>query len=516
MICAISPTNNYLTGAAWISADQFSIGVVALLSLIVLVINAAWRKFSPDQALRTEELVTIWCMMAIMASFPSSAFVRYFLGPIAGLTYLATPENEWKLLLQPHLPDWMFVSDLKVARYFYEGLPLGLPIDWGAWAKPVLFWSAFMLIIFSMMVFMACIFRKEWLENERFAFPLAQLPLEMSRQPKGRELVSRFFKEKALLVGLATPIFIHTLNGFHRFFPVVPHLLLWLINMDVYLSERPWSAARSLRLNFFPSMVGFAYFINLDVGLSLWAFAFLRRLELVAADALGSDVGQVHRSIGYEEMGCQLVLVIFFLWIGRTHFKKFIKAVFSGKAEREDNEPLSYRWAFLGFITTLLGGTGMLWMGGANSAIVLGVLLSFCMTCTVMTWLVVHSGMPFVHGRSDQVAHVVLGTRRIGPATMTILAIPGAMLFRDMREFIMPNVMHAFKMSYATRLNSKHLLGVLFLSMLLAAPLSLFFDFRLLHREGAANSGGLAWANNVWLSSVSLNEVSTYIGQPRR
>jgi len=91
---------------------------------------------------------------------------------------LATPENEWKLLLQPHLPDWMFVSDLKVARYFYEGLPLGLPIDWGAWAKPVLFWSAFMLIIFSMMVFMACIFRKEWLENERFAFPLAQLPLD--------------------------------------------------------------------------------------------------------------------------------------------------------------------------------------------------------------------------------------------------------------------------------------------------------------------------------------------------
>jgi hypothetical protein len=84
VICAISPTNNYLTGAAWIAADQFSIGVVALLSLIVLVINAAWRKFSPDQALRTEELVTIWCMMAIIASFPSSAFVRYFLGPILG------------------------------------------------------------------------------------------------------------------------------------------------------------------------------------------------------------------------------------------------------------------------------------------------------------------------------------------------------------------------------------------------------------------------------------------------
>ena len=44
VICAISPTNNYLTGAAWIAADQFSIGVIALLSLlIVLVTNIAWR-----------------------------------------------------------------------------------------------------------------------------------------------------------------------------------------------------------------------------------------------------------------------------------------------------------------------------------------------------------------------------------------------------------------------------------------------------------------------------------------
>ena len=74
-----------------------------------------------------------------MASFPASAFVRYFPGPIAGITYLATPENEWEQLLQPHLPDWMFVSVPKAARYFYEGLPLGLPIDWEAWAKPVLF-----------------------------------------------------------------------------------------------------------------------------------------------------------------------------------------------------------------------------------------------------------------------------------------------------------------------------------------------------------------------------------------
>ncbi len=517
IICAISPYNNYLTGAAWIAADQFSIGVIALLSIVVLILNVIWRKLSPRSALTTGELVTIWCMMAIMASFPASAFVRYFHGPIASIKYLATPENEWESLLQPNVPKWMFISDARAAKYFYEGLPTGIPIDWGAWIKPITFWSSFMLIMFFMMAFLACIFRKEWIENERLAFPLVQLPLEMSRQPEGRSLLNSFFKNRMLLVGLAIPVFLHTLNGFHRFFPAVPGFRLWFFNMDPYLNEKPWSAARPLPFNFFPSMIGFAYFINLDVAMSLWVFAILRRLELVGASAFGRDLGRVHESIGYEEMGCQVVLVFFFLWIGKTHFKKYIKSVFSGKSKRDPNEPLSPRWAFFGFIVTLLAGTFMLWAGGANFSIVLGVLISFCITCIVMTWLVVHGGMPFLHGyfRSDQVAHVILGTSRVGPKTMTILAIPGSMLFRDMREFIMPNVMNSLKLSNSTKLNPKHLLMVLFLAMLIAAPLSLYFDLQLLHKEGAQNSGGLAWANSGHLSTLSLKEISSYIQNPR-
>ena len=83
--------------------------------------------------------------------------------------------------------------------------------------------------------------------------------------------------------------------------------------------------------------------------MSLWTFALLRRLELVIANALGYNVGLVHASIGYEEMGCQIVLVGFFIWIGRAHFKNVVKSNFLGKSVRHPNEPLSYRWAFSGF-----------------------------------------------------------------------------------------------------------------------------------------------------------------------
>ena len=340
VICAVSPYNNYLTGAAWISADQFSLGVIAILSIIVLIVNVLLKKLTPQRALTTGEIVTIWCMMAVIASFPASAFERYFPGPLASLTYFATPENEWETLLQPHIPKWMFISDPKAAKYFYEGLPAGIPINWGAWIKPVTFWGAWMLVMFAMMAFLSCIFRKEWIENERLAFPLVQLPLEMSQQPEGQSLVNSFFRNRMTLVGLAIPVALHTLNGFHRFFPAVPQLRLWFFNMDPFLSEKPWHAARPFWFNLFPSMIGFAYFINLDVAMSLWAFALLRRLELVIAAAAGRNIGPVNRSIGYEEMGCQVVLVIFFLWIGRPHFKRFMKAVFTS-SQRAANEPLS-------------------------------------------------------------------------------------------------------------------------------------------------------------------------------
>ena len=79
----------------------------------------------------------------------------------------------------------------------------------------------------------------------------------------------------------------------------------------------------------------------------------------------------------------------------------------------------------------------------------------------------------------------------------------------------MPNVMNSLKLSHSTRLNSKHLLLTLFLAMLIAAPLSLYFDLQLLHKEGAQNSGGLAWANSGNLSTLSLYEVSSYIQNPR-
>ncbi len=517
IICAISPYNNYLTGAAWISADQFSIGVIALLSIVVLVINVIWRKISPAKALTTTEIVTIWCMMAVIASFPASAFIRYFLGPIAGLTYFATPENEWETLLQPYVPEWMFLADSKAAKYFYEGIPVGVPINWMVWIKPLAFWTGFMLVMFFMMIFMSAMFRKEWIENERLSFPLVQLPLEMSQQPEGNFLLNSFFKNKITLMGVAFPVVLHTINGLHRFYPAVPELRLWLFNMDPYLTDKPWNAARPFWFNFFPSMIGFAYFINLEVAMSLWAFAILRRLELIIANALGYSVGLVHASIGYEEMGCQMVLVGFFLWIGRSHFKNVLENAFSGRSSVPENEPMTYRWAFWGFIGTLLLGTGMLWAGGASFSIVLGVLITFCIICIAMTWLVVHGGMPFIHGyfRADQVAHIVLGTGRVGPRTMTILAIPGVMLFRDMREFIMPNVMNSLKLSNSTKLNSKHLIGAIVLAIILAAPLSIYFDMALLHKEGSLNSGGLAWWNTAVGSTLSYSEISSYVRAPR-
>ena len=42
--------------------------------------------------------------------------------PMLGHAFrFATPENEWRELFLPYLPEWLTVSDSKVARGYYEG-----------------------------------------------------------------------------------------------------------------------------------------------------------------------------------------------------------------------------------------------------------------------------------------------------------------------------------------------------------------------------------------------------------
>ena len=61
--------------------------------------------------------------MMVMASPIPILFVGKFLSTIRYPFYYATAANEWRELIHPHIPDWLMVHDLEIARKFYEGGP---------------------------------------------------------------------------------------------------------------------------------------------------------------------------------------------------------------------------------------------------------------------------------------------------------------------------------------------------------------------------------------------------------
>ena len=52
---------------------------------------------------------------------------------------------------------------------------------WEPWLGPFLAWLVFMMTLYFVMVCMLVLLRKQWVENEKLAFPLTILPLEMTR-----------------------------------------------------------------------------------------------------------------------------------------------------------------------------------------------------------------------------------------------------------------------------------------------------------------------------------------------
>ena len=177
----------------------------------------------------------------VASGIPSSGLMRYLVPLAVSPHYFATDENEWVTLFHQHLPDWMVVKDPKAVFYFYEQLPDGDPIPWRAWVKPIVGWSAFVLIFYFVTICWTVLLRKQWVEHERFTFPIVQLPQEMFQSPSGGGLLNRFFKSRLMWFGFALPVILHGLRGLNSYFPAFPRPPLDF-PIAQFFTEKPLSA----------------------------------------------------------------------------------------------------------------------------------------------------------------------------------------------------------------------------------------------------------------------------------
>ena len=185
---ALMPVNTYFI----ITNEVKYIGTLAttmsliynvVISLTVLIIvNTLIKRFFPRVALRQGEFMTIYMMLSISSAIAGHDVGQTVVPTLSHGFWFATPENEWKALFWRYLPSWLTVRDPLSLLDFYEGQSTPYTeAHLRPWLRPILWWTVFLTVLIWVLICMDAILRRQWIIRERLAYPIVQLPLEMTR-----------------------------------------------------------------------------------------------------------------------------------------------------------------------------------------------------------------------------------------------------------------------------------------------------------------------------------------------
>ncbi|NKB71666.1 MAG: hypothetical protein GKR89_31715 [Candidatus Latescibacteria bacterium] len=449
-LAAACPYTVFLHHTAGMAADFITAGAVFLFFLLTGLANSALRRLRPNWALQTGELVLVYTMMVVASAIPTWGLIANLLPIIPGAFYYATPENNWAELIQPLIPGWMVPQDPLAIKYFYEGAPAETAIPWEAWFLPLAAWLVLILALYAVMLSTMVIIRKQWIEHERLVFPLTQLPLEMLQ--KGSGSVPPFFKNPLMWAGFALPFLLYSTHGLHHYFNFIPAI-------ETSTELRLFRRTTLIRLFLSFPVIGFTYFINLDIAFSLWFFHLLARMQTGLFNFIGFSVPGHNETfagaaigtspvVSHQAMGAMLILAAFSLWTARRHLREvFAKAIGGGKVD-DSGEPLSYRSA----VWTMLGGLVViaLWLNASGMPLWIAPLFVLCAFAVFfgLARIIAEGGVGFC--RPQMIAPVFtvygIGSEMMGPTGLISTGFTYAWA-ADIRTTVMVSSINGFKLA---------------------------------------------------------------------
>ena len=462
---------------------------VLLLTLHILLggLNRAW-------AFSRGELVTIFIMMAVATAIPTRGVVGMLLPMITGTFYYATPENQWADQVHPFLSEWMVVANIEAVKAFYEGTEGSSTIPWRFWLGPLLRWFAFYAAFYAAVLSAISILRRQWVDNERLVFPLAQVPLAMIQDGADGEkkILKPFFRNPIMWCGMLLPFFINSVNALHSYFnfiaPIIPQTSIELFNR---------TATLGIRINFL--MFGFAYFINANIAFSLWFFYLLHVVQesvfsyvgIFSPEELGpwTGSGPVGAIMGHQMMGALIILVGYGLWTARPHLRDVFRKAFIGDDSIDDSqEILSYRAAVCLFFGGVSAMGYWLWQSGIPAWIVPFFLFSSLVIFIGLARIIAEAGMPTVTPEMVPAGFVVsgVGVPALGPAGMVATGYTLAWA-GDLLVFMTAPLANGLRLGSDLKCSRRPLFWAIVLAMLISLVASCWFMLHLAYRDGALN-----------------------------
>ncbi|NKB66549.1 MAG: hypothetical protein GKR89_05775 [Candidatus Latescibacteria bacterium] len=505
------PYNSLVVRGSYLTIDFTTAAAVFLLFFIALFLNSFLRRVLPYLALSSGELFIAYVMAAISCSICTMGLTLYLIPILPAISYLASPENQWAELIHPFVPHWLVPQGEEVIRGFYEGISRDQPIPWMAWISPLLNWLPVLLGLYMVMIALAILFRRQWIEYERLAYPLAQLPLMMGAQEPGRAL-NAFFRSPVMWVGFSLPFIITSLNGLNAYFHFIPRVLL-------STSIPVFQGMESLTINLSFPMMGFAYLVHQEVALSIWFFYLVGYLFKGYFSIIGlsrtlnldiysqSDGGSI---MAFVQFGALMTLVGHTLWIARSHLRQSWRTALRPQAGASDD--FSARAVYLQLFIGLGLMIGWFIAIGVPWWAALTFVLIATLTFLGITRILCESGLAATRAQliTPTVVRSLFGTQVLGtPGAIGVLSF-GQVWMSDVRTFVMAAAANGLKLTESVR-NKSLVLGGMILAVILALGVSVWATLYYAYESGANNANTWFFLNG---PRYTIDFAANYLRNP--
>ncbi|HSV74568.1 MAG TPA: DUF6785 family protein [Chthonomonadales bacterium] len=510
--------------AAATDLAAMSLPIAVVFGLLVLIVaNLGLKRVAPRYAFTQAELLFVFLMQTASIGISGIGMMQFLNTMVANVYHYATPENQWEQNIHPYLARWAFPDPAVLDGYFAGQSTF---YDWQVvrgWLGPILVWSAFIVVLLTVMLCINTIIRRQWIERERLGFPIVAVPLELTRDGTGGAL----WASRALWMGFAIPAVLQTLASLNYLYPSIPHVPIKpsepSLDLTRHFTEPPWSGVGYFTLAFYPLVIGLTYLLSLEVGFSLWFFYLFTKVQSVACVALGyrspdaSLTMQRMPYLGEQSAGAFIGLALVALYTMRTHLRDVARRAFLGDRSVHDaDEPMPYRWAVFG---TLVGMAALTAFGVALGmpwhipAILFVLYFLFIITFTRIR---AEAGLPWGFGPDMNPHQMVVaggGTHAFTASGLT--GFSTLMWFNlDYRCVAMPHQLEAMKLADSARLKPRHVTLVIVLATVVGALAAWWSVLTVYYHFGAATANVNDWRTH--MGRVPWQTLQDWLNNPLR
>ena len=235
------------------------------------------------------------------------------------------------------------------ARYL-----LGLDYPVRDWFAPISRLAVFALLVFAATFAVSLLYRKQWLENERFAVPLLRpLVVLLGADEALGGLGARFLRNPWMWGGFVSSFAWCTLKVLHGYLPSLPDLSLSM-GIKSYLSDAFWGRTwDDVKLEVYALFLGLGLLMDLKVLLSLVLGFLACRLQYCYGQAYGLAADQNFPHFSQQMLGAYLAYALLMVVFTRRYLAAAARAALNPRAG--DEETNAQRAALLTLLTCALG-----------------------------------------------------------------------------------------------------------------------------------------------------------------